>query len=232
MNEYNSSIPIKQWAEADRPREKMLLLGKQNLSDAELLAIILGSGSREESALDLSKKILSSVENNLNQLGKVDLKSLQKFKGMGQVKSIALTAALELGRRRQSADIIEKPKISCSKDVYDLMQSRLVDLAHEEFWILLLNRANLVENKILISKGGVAGTVVDNKIIFKHALAHLASSIILVHNHPSSNNKPSKADIEITKKIHESGKLLDIKVLDHVIIAGQNFYSFSDENML
>ncbi len=232
MNEYNSSIPIKQWAEADRPREKMLLLGKQNLSDAELLAIILGSGSREESALDLSKKILSSVENNLNQLGKVDLKSLQKFKGMGQVKSIALTAALELGRRRQSADIIEKPKISCSKDVYDLMQSRLVDLAHEEFWILLLNRANLVENKILISKGGVAGTVVDNKIIFKHALAHLASSIILVHNHPSSNNKPSKADIEITKKIHESGKLLDIKVLDHVIIAGQNYYSFSDENML
>ena len=144
MNEYSSSIPIKQWAEADRPREKMLLLGKQDLSVAELLAIILGSGSREESALDLSKKILSSVENNLNQLGKQDLKSLQKFKGMGQVKSITLTAALELGRRRQSADIIEKPKINCSKDVYDLMQSRLVDLPHEEFWILLLNRANLV----------------------------------------------------------------------------------------
>lgn len=232
MNEYNSSIPIKQWAEADRPREKMLLLGKQNLSDSELLAIILGSGSKEESALELSKKILSSVENNLNQLGKVDLKSLQKFKGMGQVKSITLAAALELGRRRQSADIIAKPKISCSKDVYDLMQSRLIDLAHEEFWILLLNRANLVEHKILISKGGVAGTVVDNKIIFKHALAHLASSIILVHNHPSSNNKPSKADIDITKKIHESGKLLDIKVLDHVIISGPNYYSFSDENML
>jgi len=126
MNEYNSSIPIKQWAEADRPREKMLLLGKQNLSDSELLAIILGSGSKEESALELSKKILSSVENNLNQLGKVDLKSLQKFKGMGQVKSITLAAALELGRRRQSADIIAKPKISCSKDVYDLMQSRLI----------------------------------------------------------------------------------------------------------
>lgn len=232
MNEYNSSIPIKQWAEADRPREKMVLLGKQNLSDAELLAIILGSGSRDESALELSKKILASVENNLNQLGKVDLKSLQKFKGVGQVKSITLAAALELGRRRQNADIIAKPKITCSKDVYTLMQSRLVDLPHEEFWILLLNRANLVEHKILISKGGVAGTVVDNKLIFKHALAHLASSIILVHNHPSTNNRPSKADIDITKKINESGKLLDIKILDHVIVAGQNYYSFADENML
>jgi DNA repair protein RadC len=232
MNEYNTNLPIKQWAEADRPREKMLLLGKQNLSDAELLAIILGSGSREETALDLSKRILASVENNLNKLGKQDLKALQQFKGMGQVKSITLAAALELGRRRQNSEILETPKITCSKDVYDLMYSRMVDLAYEEFWILLLNRANLVEHKILISKGGVAGTVVDNKIIFKHALSHLASSIILVHNHPSSNNRPSKADIDITKKINEAGKMLDIKVLDHVIVAGQNYYSFSDENLL
>ena len=232
MNEYNTSLPIKQWAEADRPREKMLLLGKQNLSDAELLAIILGSGSREETALDLSKRILASVDNNLNKLGKQDLKALQQFKGMGQVKSITLAAALELGRRRQNSEILEKPKITCSKDVYDLMHGRMIDLAYEEFWILLLNRANLVEHKIMISKGGVAGTVVDNKIIFKHALAHLASSIILVHNHPSTNNRPSKADIDITKKISEAGKMVDIKVLDHVIVAGQNYYSFSDENLL
>lgn len=232
MNQYSTSIPIKQWAEADRPREKMLLQGKQNLSDAELLAIILGSGSREETALDLSKRILSSVENNLHLLGKVDLSTLQKFKGMGQVKSITLTAALELGRRRQSADILDKPKINCSKDVYDLMQGNLADLAHEEFWILLLNRANMVEQRIMISKGGVAGTVVDNKIIFKHALAQLASSIILVHNHPSGNNRPSQADIAITKKICASGKLLDISVLDHVIVAGKEFYSFADENMM
>lgn len=232
MNEYSANMPIKQWAEADRPREKMLLKGKQNLSDAELLAIILGSGSREESALDLAKRLLASVDNNLNLLGKLDFEAMQKFKGIGQVKSITLSAVLELGRRRQSAHIMEKPKITCSKDAYDLMQGQLVDLPYEEFWILLLNRANLVEHKILISKGGVSGTVVDNKIIFKHALAHLASSIILVHNHPSANNRPSKADIDITKKIIASGKLLDINVLDHVIIAGRDFFSFSDENMM
>ena len=231
-NLYNSSIPIKMWAEEDRPREKMLLNGKHSLSNAELLAIIIGSGSRDESALDLSKRILASVDHNLDKLGRLDLKALQKFKGMGQVKSITLSAALEMGRRRQSANILEKPKITCSKDAYTLLQSQLAELPHEEFWILLLNRANMVEQKIMISKGGVAGTVVDNKVIFKHALNQLASSIILVHNHPSGNNRPSQADIEITKKICASGKLLDIKVLDHVIIAGKQYFSFADENMM
>lgn len=231
-NLYNSSIPIKMWAEEDRPREKMLLNGKHSLSNAELLAIIIGSGSRDESALDLSKRILASVDHNLDKLGRLDLKALQKFKGMGQVKSITLSAALEMGRRRQSASILEKPKITCSKDAYTLLQSQLAELPHEEFWILLLNRANMVEQKIMISKGGVAGTVVDNKVIFKHALNQLASSIILVHNHPSGNNRPSQADIEITKKICASGKLLDIKVLDHVIIAGKQYFSFADENMM
>ena len=232
MNEYNTNMPIKMWAEADRPREKMQLKGKAQLSDAELLAILLGSGSKHESALDLSKRILASVDNNLNALGKIDLATLQKFKGVGQVKSITLSAALELGRRRQSTQMVNKPKITCSKDVFDLMHGMLTDLPHEEFWILLTNRANLVEHKIMISKGGVAGTVVDNKIIFKHALAHLASSIVLVHNHPSTNLKPSKADIDITKKICASGKLLDIKVLDHVIIAGDGYFSFADEDLI
>ncbi len=225
-------MPIKMWAEADRPREKMQLQGKAQLSDAELLAILLGSGSRNETALALSKRILASVNNNLNELGKLDLAALQKFKGVGQVKSITLSAALELGRRRQNTQLSDKPKITCSKDVFDLMHGKLSDLPHEEFWILLTNRANIVEHKIMISKGGVAGTVVDNKLIFKHALSHLASSIVLVHNHPSTNLKPSQADLNITKKICESGKLMDIKVLDHLIIAGDSYFSFADENLL
>jgi len=220
------------WAEADRPREKMLLKGKANLSDAELLAILIRNGSRDESALDLSKRILSSVDNNLNALGKIDIASLRKFKGMGLVKSITLSAALELGRRRQSSQLSDKPKITCSRDAYNLMHGQLSDLKHEEFWILLLNRANMVEHKIMISSGGVSGTIVDNKIIFKHALSHLASSIVLVHNHPSANLRPSQADISITKKICASGKLLDISILDHVIIAGDGYYSFADENMI
>lgn len=220
------------WAEADRPREKMLLKGKAQLSDAELLAILLGSGSQHESALDLSKRILASVDNNLNALGREDLHALQKFKGVGKVKAITLTAALELGRRRQSTQLNSKPKITCSRDAFNLMHGQLADLPHEEFWMLLINRANLVEHKIMISKGGVAGTVVDNKIIFKQALDHLASSIVLVHNHPSTNLKPSKADLSITKKICASGKLLDIKVLDHIIIAGDSYFSFADENLI
>jgi len=231
-DQYSTSLPIKMWAEADRPREKMVLKGKAQLSDAEILAIILGSGSRVETALDLSKRILASVDNNLNALGKLDLASLRKFKGIGQVKAITLSAALELGRRRQSIQIEEKPKITCSRDVYNIMHGQLTDLPHEEFWILLVNRANMVEHKIMISKGGVAGTVVDNKIIFKHALNHLSSSLVLVHNHPSTNLKPSKADLNITKKIVTSAKLLDINVLDHVIIGGDNYFSFADEDLL
>jgi DNA repair protein RadC len=231
-DQYNTSLPIKMWAEADRPREKLVLKGKAQLSDAEILAIILGSGSRDETALDLSKRILASVDNNLNALGKLDLTSLKKFKGIGQVKAITLSAALELGRRRQGIQISEKPKIICSRDVYNIMHGQLTDLTHEEFWILLVNRANMVEHKIMISKGGVAGTVVDNKIIFKHALNNLSSSIVLVHNHPSTNLKPSKADLDITKKIATSAKLLDINVLDHIIIGGDSYFSFADEDLL
>ncbi len=224
-NEY---LSIKDWAEEDRPREKLLLKGKQALSDAELMAILLGSGTVSVSAVELAKQILQMSSNNLNELAKCSVKDLQKFKGIGEAKAITIVSALELGRRRKESEPIKRDKISGSSDVYEIMKPHLLDLHHEEFWILLLNRANGVIKKEKISTGGVAGTVADPKIIFKRALEETASGIILVHNHPSGNLKPSQADIDLTKKLREGAKLLDMQVLDHLIFTDNGYYSFGD----
>jgi DNA repair protein RadC len=227
-----SQLGIKSLAEEDRPREKLLLKGKSSLSDAELLAILIGSGTPGESAVTLSQKILKDSENNLHELGKRSLKELQKHKGIGEAKAITIAAALELGRRRQLSDIREKTKITSSRDAWLLIAPLLNDLNHEEFWILYLSRANQVKAKECISVGGTAGTVVDLKIIFKKALEAQAAAIIAVHNHPSGNLKPSSADIELTKKMKAAGTLLDMPVLDHLIISERGFYSFADEGLL
>jgi len=233
MNYQKNTLTIKSWAEEDRPREKMLKRGKQNLSDVELLAIMIGSGSRKETAVGLSQRILKSVENNLNELGKASLAELMQFKGVGKAKAITIAAALELGRRRQLSEFIDRPQILSSKDGYQCIAPILMDLNHEEFWIILLNRANKVIGKEQISAGGVSGTVVDAKIVFRKALeAGPASSIILCHNHPSGNTQPSQADIDLTKKLKEAGATLDILVLDHLIIAEKGYFSFADEGRL
>ena len=229
---YNTSRRILSWAEEDRPREKLLLKGKGALSDAELIAILIGSGTRELSAVDLSKIILQKASNNLNELAKLSLKDLMKIKGIGEAKAISIAAALELGRRRKDSDVVRRPKITSSKDAYEQIRSYLMDLPHEEFWVLLLTRSNEVIRPVQISQGGISGTVADPKIVFKSALEHLASSMILVHNHPSGNLKPSEADKELTRRLVTSGKLLDIPILDHLIISELGYLSFADEGLL
>ena len=228
----SSKTSIKQWAEDDRPREKFILKGRSSLSDAELLAIILGSGSRNESAVELARRILDSASSSLVELGKYNLSELQSFKGIGEAKSIAIAAALEIGRRRRSQEINVKNKIASSNDAFELLHAELSDLNTEEFWIILMNRANKVIKKIRISSGGISGTVADLRVIFKAAIDNLASAIILAHNHPSGNLKPSQADINLTKKIKNSGNILDIPVLDHIIIAENSYFSFADEGLL
>jgi DNA repair protein RadC len=225
-------LNIKSWAAEDRPREKLLLKGKATLSDAELIAILLGTGTASLSAVDVAKNILQAVNNDLNELAKLSVKDLMKIKGIGEAKAISIVSALELGRRRKDLLIEERPKISSSTDIYDLLKSDLLDLPHEAFWVVLLNRANRVIKKQQISQGGVAGTVADPKIIFKIALEELASGIILAHNHPSGNLTASQADLDLTKKLKESGKMLDIQVLDHLIFAGTKYLSFADEGLL
>lgn len=234
MKNYSEDyIPINAWAEEDRPREKMLLKGKHNLSDAELIAIIIGSGSRSESAVSLSQKILRSVDNNLNELGKKSISELQKFKGIGEAKAISIVAAAELGRRRQASTPAEKPQITSSRAAYNLLGPSLMDLPHEEFWMLILNRASRVLTRLQMSIGGTAGTVMDAKIIFRKILeTPSATSVILCHNHPSGNCQPSPSDIALTKKLVTAGKTLDIRVLDHIIVAGQSYYSFGDEGII
>lgn len=225
-------LDIKSWAIEDRPREKLLLKGKAALSDAELIAILLGTGTASMSAVDVAKNILQSVSNDLNELARLTVKDLIKIKGIGEAKAVTIVSALELGRRRKESLSEERPKITGSKDIYELLKAELLDIPHEEFWIVLLNRANRVIKKKQISQGGVAGTVADPKIIFKIALEELASGVILAHNHPSGNLNASKADIELTRKLKESGKLLEIEVLDHLIIAGKNYMSFADEGFM
>jgi len=226
-------LAIKSWAEEDRPREKLMLKGKHTLSDAELIAILIRSGSREETAVDLSKRILKKVDNNLNELSRLTVQDLMGdgLKGMGETKAITIVAALELGRRRKT-DETSKVKIITSKDAVDIFQPLLGDHHHEEFWALFLNRANLVIGKQQISSGGMAGTVVDPKIIFRLALENKASSLVLCHNHPSGNIKPSEQDIRLTKNLVQAGKAIEISVLDHVIISQQGFFSFADEGLL
>jgi DNA repair protein RadC len=232
METYKDKITIKSWAEEDRPREKLLSLGRRSLTDAELIAILIGSGSRSETAVELSKRILVSFENDLEKLGRLSVKELSKFKGIGEAKAISIISAMELGRRRREAEAGKITQISCSKDIYNLMSRYFSDLNHEEFWIVLLNRANHVLSQCLISKGGQAGTVADPKIIFQAALENHASSIILSHNHPSGNLRPSQADINLTRKLRDAGQLLDISVLDHVIFTNASYFSFADEGML
>ncbi|MDA9555183.1 DNA repair protein RadC [Pelobium sp.] len=229
---YENKITIKTWAEEDRPREKLSTQGRRALTDAELIAILIGSGSTTESAVDLSKRILHSCKNDLNLLAKLSIQELSKFKGIGEAKAISIIAALELGRRRKEEQTQDLDKITSSKDIYNLLAPYFSDLPHEEFWMLSLNRANKVLNKVLISKGGQSGTIADPKIIFKAALEHNAAYIILSHNHPSGNLKPSDADIHLTKKLREAGKLLDITVLDHLIITDGGYFSFADESLL
>lgn len=231
MEDHKQLLGIKAWAEEDRPREKLIGKGRHILTEAELIAILIGSGSRDETAVELSKRILASVDNNLNELGKLTVQELNRFKGVGDAKAISIIAALELGRRRKNAEIIKREKITSSKDVFEMMKPLMMDLPHEEFWLLMLNRANSVIKKELISRGGVAGTVVDTKIIFKTAVDNHASSIIICHNHPSGNLKPSEADLKITKNIKEAGKIMEITLLDHLIITENGFYSFVDEGV-
>ena len=225
-------LTIKEWNPDDRPREKLLNKGKEALSDAELLAILIGSGTRKYTAVDIAKLILESTGNNLNELGKRSVKDLIKEKGIGEARAITITAALELGRRRQAAQPIERPQITSSTDAYNILSPILADLPHEEFWVLFLNRANRVIAKDRISSGGIAGTVVDIRIVFKRALEELATSIILAHNHPSGNRTPSQADLELTKNIKTAGSFLEIAVLDHIIVSGTTFYSFMDEGVM
>ena len=225
-------LSIKDWAEADRPREKLLAKGKGALSDTELIAIIIGTGSPEESAVEVSRKILGSAGNDLQELGRLSVKDFLKFKGIGEAKAISIVAALELGRRRREAAGLKKEQINTSKDAVEIFQPHMADLQHEEFWVLYLNRANGIIKKQHISSGGVTGTVVDARIIFKHALDCLASSIILCHNHPSGNRQPSESDIKLTKKLKEGGNLIEVAVLDHIIISEKSFYSFADEGII
>ncbi|MFD2160928.1 DNA repair protein RadC [Paradesertivirga mongoliensis] len=232
METYKDKITIKSWAEEDRPREKLLSQGRRSLTDAELIAILIGSGSRQETAVELSKRILHSFENDLDKLGRLSVKELSKFRGIGEAKAISIISAMELGRRRRESETAKVSQITCSRDIFNLMKRYLADLNHEEFWIVLLNRANNVLSQHLISKGGQAGTIADPKIIFQAALENHAASIILSHNHPSGNLKPSQADINLTRKLRDAGQLLDISVLDHVIFTNSSYFSFADEGML
>lgn len=230
--EDNKPLNIKSWSPEDRPREKLLLKGTSALSDAELIAILIGSGTANLSAVEVAKKILVHGGGNLNDLAKLSAKDLMKVKGIGEAKAITIIAALELGRRRKETDSDEKPKINSSKDAFDLVKGDLMDLPHEEFWVLLLNRANRVIKKKKISEGGVSGTVADPKIIYKMALEELASGVIVAHNHPSGNLTASQSDIDLTKKLREAGKFLEVQLLDHVIVAGKKYFSFADEGLI
>jgi DNA repair protein RadC len=225
-------LNIKQWAAEDRPREKMTLKGPSALSNAELLAILIGSGTKEGSALAVAQNILDKSQNSLNVLGKKSIKDLQKEKGIGEARSISIMAALELGKRRKMEDAKEVKQITSSSQAYDYLQPLLCDLPHEEFWILFLNRSNAVIEHFNMSKGGTSGTVIDVRIILKRGIELLASSIVLGHNHPSGNAKPSQADKDITTKIKEAGKLVEITIVDHIIVCEHSYYSFADDGLL
>ncbi|MBN8822111.1 MULTISPECIES: DNA repair protein RadC [unclassified Spirosoma] len=229
---YENSGTIQSWAEEDRPREKLMLKGKAALSEAELVAILINSGTVDLTAVDVAKIILKSVNNNLNDLAKLSIKDLSKFRGIGEAKAISIVAALELGRRRKEQDRPQRARVTCSRDAYNEMIPHLIDKPHEEFWILLMNRANEILRPVQISSGGISGTVADPKIIFKQALEHLASSIILFHNHPSGNLTPSQADKDLTRKLKDAGRILDIPVLDHLIFTDKAYFSFADEGIL
>lgn len=232
MEEINRSFTIKEWSEEDRPREKLQIKGPATLSDAELLAILICSGNRNESAVTLSKRILSEVENNLQELGKLTINDFKRFNGVGTVKAITIIAALEIGRRRRSEEALVRKKITSSHSVFELMQPVIGELPHEEFWIIYLNNSNKVLELSQLSKGGITGTMVDIRLALKNALQLGAVALVLAHNHPSGTLKPSKSDLDLTKKLKRGGENLDIKVLDHLIIAENAYFSFADSSLL
>lgn len=232
MNENSTSFSIREWNENDRPREKLLVKGKNALSDSELIAILISSGNREESAVALSKRILASVDHQINALGKLSVKQLMGFKGIGEAKAISIVAALELGRRRRNEVVPVIPKITSSKDIYDLLAPLIGDLEHEEFWVVYLNNSNKVLQKKQISVGGKTGTLVDPRIVYRYALEYGATSIILAHNHPSGSLLPSASDKSLTAKLKQAGLSLDIKLLDHLILTESKYLSFADESIL
>ena len=232
MSKKLQSFSIKNWSQDDQPREKLRDKGRATLSDAELVAILIGSGNRDESAVDLCKRILASVDNNLSELGRLSIKQLMQFKGIGEAKAISIAAALELGRRRRGEEALEKKKITSSASVFELMQPVLGDLPHEEFWIIYLNNSNKVLLKQQQSKGGITGTLVDVRLVLKQALEVGATSLILAHNHPSGTLVPSKADKQLTQKLKQAAISLDIKVLDHLIVTEKAYFSFADDNLL
>ena len=232
MENYQKNFSIKQWNEDDRPREKLVLKGKNALSDAELIAILISSGNRTETAVDLAKRILNSVNNNLNELAKLNVENLCEFNGIGNAKAISIITALELGKRRRLEKALIIPQISSSKDIYNIMQPLIADLQHEEFWVIFLNNSNKIVHKQQMSKGGITGTVVDTRMIYKKAIELQAVGIILCHNHPSQKCVPSQADKQLTYKIKKAGETLDIKVLDHLIITLDAYYSFADNDLM
>ena len=223
---------IKNWAEDDRPREKMMRKGIDTLSNAELLAILFSTGSREMSAVELARQLLEIADNNLDRLAKMDLDQLMQIKGIGEAKAISVHTALELGKRRTAQPYEETKAFGSSQDVFAYFGSKLRDLPYEEFWILLLNRANKMIEPVKISQGGMSGTVVDVRIVLRNAIMKQASSVIMCHNHPSGNTKPSQQDIDITKKMKEAGILMDIKLFDHLIVTDKAYFSFADEGMI
>ena len=231
MSDYKK-LNIKEWAVEDRPREKMLLKGSRFVTDAELIAILIGSGNTNETAVELSKRILTSTNNNLNDLGRKGVDYLKTFKGIGEAKAVTIVAALELGKRRKEAEVFNKSKIAGSKDAFDFFQPVLGDLNHEEFWVMLLNRGNKILDTFMVSQGGVSGTVIDVRLILKKAIDNLASSLILCHNHPSGTIEASDADLNITKKLIDAAKIMDMSVIDHIIIGQNRYLSFADEGIL
>jgi len=232
MEDNKVRVPIKYWAEDDKPREKLISKGKEALSDAELLAILLRSGTKTRSAVELGRDLLQQVDNNLIGLSRLSAEELTRHNGIGEAKALSIIAALELGMRRRAAEIPVKKTISSSRDAFEIFYPNLADSLYEEFWVLFLNRANRKISVMSVSEGGQAGTVADPKKIFKMALDQNASYIILCHNHPSGNLRPSDADIRLTRKMKEAGQLLDLPVLDHLIIGDEKYYSFADEGQM
>lgn len=226
------SLKIKDWAKEDRPREKLVAKGPSALSDAELLAILISTGTKEKSAVDLGRELLKRAGNNLNTLGKLELSDIRKVAGIGEAKAVTIAAALELGRRRKMATPPMRAQVRSSRDAADIFQPLLADLKHEEFWLLFLSRSNKEISRMKLSQGGISGTVIDVRIIMKKAVECLASGLILCHNHPSGNSSPSEADIQLTRKIRDAGKLMDVNLLDHIIICGNDYYSFADNGEL
>lgn len=229
---YTTKTTIKTWAEEDRPREKLILKGRHALSDAELIAILLGMGSTEHTAVELAKIILSEVGNDLNRLSKLSVNDLKKFKGIGEAKAVTIVAAMEISRRRQASDTIENIKLNTSQVAYNHLKQFMLDLDHEQFWMILVKRNLEIIKTVHISTGGIAGTVADSKIILRHVIENLANGFIISHNHPSGNLKPSDADIRLTKKVKDLADLLEVTLIDHIIFSDNGYFSFGDQGMI